>query len=447
MSNKQMQLIGGRRLTRSVLWNLLGTGAPLLAALIAIPSLIAGLGAARFGVLTLAWMVVGYFSLFDLGLGRALTKLVAEKIGARKNEEIPGVVWTAMLLMAALGVFGAIVAVSLSSWLVESALNIPEDLQPETLTAFYLLAVSLPVVISSTGLRGILEAHQRFGVVNIIRLPLGMITFLGPLAVLPYSNSLSVMVLVLVCARLVAWLANLIFCLSLYPKLRKKTGLDWVMTKQLLSFGGWMTVSNITGPLLLYMGRVLIIVLISAEAVAYFVTPYEVVVKLLIIPGVLVSVLFPAFSQLFQNNAADVNILYRNAILIILVVMLPVVLFVYVFAEDGLAWWINEEFSQYGFRVAQYLAIGVFINSFGHLSQALIQGFGRPDITAKLHLAELVLYIPYLWLLINLYGINGAALAWTIRVTISTSALFYLAQKCTSGSMSSRYTLAAQGRN
>ena len=194
-----------------------------------------------------------------------------------------------------------------------------------------------------------------------------------------------------------------------------------------------MTISNITAPLLLYLGRVLIVVLISAEAVAYFVTPYEVVIRLLIVPGVLVSVLFPAFTQLFQKDISDVSALYKKAMLSIFLVMLPIVLVVYTFAEVGLAWWINEEFSRNGYRVAQYLAIGVLINSFGHLSQALIQGYGRPDLTAKLHLAELVIYIPYLWLLIILYGINGAAIAWTIRVTISTSVLSYLAQKCISG--------------
>lgn len=439
MSGKQTNLIAGRRLARNVLWNLLGTGTPLLVALIAIPLLIEGLGTARFGVLTLAWMVVGYFSLFDLGIGRALTKVVAERLGAGKDEEIPGIVWTAMSLMAALGVLGAIVIVSLSPWLVHSALRIPGELQSETLTAFYLLAVSIPIVISTTGLRGVLEAHQRFGVVNIIRLPLGMFTFLGPLAVLPYSHSLVAMVLVLICARVVSWCAYLIVCLRLFPELRKRVSVDRQTTKRLLSFGGWMTASNITGPLLLYIGRILIVVMISVEAVAYFVTPYEVVTRLLIIPGVLVSVLFPAFTLLFQSNPGDVTALYKKAILSLLLVMLPLALLVYVFAEDGLAWWINEEFARNGYRVAQFLAIGVFINSFGHISQALVQGYGRPDLTAKLHLAELALYIPYLWLLIHLYGIDGAALAWTIRVTISTLALSYLARGCVRGSISVRY--------
>ena len=46
MPEKQENLTGGRRLARNVLWNLLGTGTPLLAALFAIPVLIDGLGLA-----------------------------------------------------------------------------------------------------------------------------------------------------------------------------------------------------------------------------------------------------------------------------------------------------------------------------------------------------------------------------------------------------------------
>ncbi|MFV1975715.1 MAG: flippase, partial [Candidatus Scalindua sp.] len=398
-----------------------------------------GLGTARFGVLTLAWMVVGYFSLFDLGLGRALTKLVAEKLGAGKDEEIPGIVWIGMSLMSALGVIGAVIIGCLSPWLVGGALEIPRELQPETLTAFYLLAVSIPVVISATGLRGVLEAHYRFGVVNAIRLPLGIFTFLGPLAVLPFSNSLSDIVLVLVLARFISLLAYLIVCLVLYPDLRRRASLGREMAKRLLSFGGWMTVSNITGPLLLYLGRVFIITMLSAEAVAYFVTPYEVVAKLLVIPGVIVSVLFPAFSHSFQSGGSNIGALYKKSLRYIFAIMLPIVLLVYFYAQDGLAWWVNDEFSTNGFRVAQFLAIGVFINSFGHISQALVQGYGRPDLTAKLHLAELLIYIPYLWVLIDQYGITGAAIAWTIRVTISTLALSYLARRCIQGSLSVKY--------
>ena len=424
---------------RNVLWNLFGTGAPLLAAFIAIPMLIEGLGTARFGVLTLAWLVVGYFSLFDLGLGRSITKLVAEKLGAEKREEIPEVVWSGILLMVTLGILGAIIMLSLNPWLVGSVLKIPEELYPETLTAFYLLGASIPIVIFTTGLRGILEAYQRFDVVNIIRFPLGLFTFLGPLAVLQLSNSLSDIVLVLISIRIIAWLAYLLICYKLYPELHQIIRPDYATSKRLISFGMWMTVSNITGPILLYLGRILIIAIISIEAVAYFTTPYEVVIRLLIIPGVIVSVIFPAITHLFQKKPEDVAALYNKSLMYLFIVMLPFVCLFYFFAEDGLTWWINTEFAHHGYRVAQYLALGVFINSFGHISQSLIQGYGRPDLTAKLHLLELALYIPYLWVLIEQFGIDGAAIAWVIRVAISSLVLLYLARGCLSGLITVKY--------
>jgi hypothetical protein len=43
-------------------------------------------------------MVLSYFSLFDLGLGRALTQLVAEKLGKESGEEeIPNLAGTVSL--------------------------------------------------------------------------------------------------------------------------------------------------------------------------------------------------------------------------------------------------------------------------------------------------------------------------------------------------------------
>ena len=428
-----------KRLSKNVLWSLLGTGLPLLVAIVAIPPLIEGMGTARFGVLSIAWMVVGYFSLFDFGLGRALTQLIAQAIGKNETRQIPELVWGAIALMTALGAAGALLVAAISPWLVRQQLAIPIELEAETLTGFYLLAASIPIVILTTALRGILEAYQRFGWVNIVRVPLGMMTYLGPLAALPYSNELPTMIVVLVLARLASCAVYLAICLTLYPDLRRHQPLRAELMTRLLAFGGWMTLSNVAAPLLLYLGRLFIAILVSAEAVAYFSTPYDMVINLLIIPGVFVTVLFPTFAQLFRSDLDAVKGLYRKSLLAHGAAMLPLVALTYILAAPGLEWWINAEFSANGYRVAQLLAIGIFINSFGHLSQALIQAYGRPDITAKLHVAELIAYGPYLWWLVAQHGIDGAAAAWVIRVSISTVALWILARRCLTESLARRY--------
>src|SRR2546425_9159614 len=88
------KLTSGSLLARNTVWNLFGNGAPMVVAVFCIPILIRSLGRERFGVLTLAWALIGYASLFDLGLGRALTQLVARKLGSGEAREVPAVAWS-----------------------------------------------------------------------------------------------------------------------------------------------------------------------------------------------------------------------------------------------------------------------------------------------------------------------------------------------------------------
>src|SRR4051812_49446222 len=117
-------LTSGRVLARNAVWNLLSQVAPMAAAVFTVPVLIAGLGTDRFGVLTLAWMVLGYFSLFDLGLGRALTKMVAEKLGLGLDRDLPSLVGTALGLMMALGLAGTALVAAISPRLAGDLLRI-----------------------------------------------------------------------------------------------------------------------------------------------------------------------------------------------------------------------------------------------------------------------------------------------------------------------------------
>lgn len=426
-------LTSGRLLAKNTVWNLVGQGVPLLVALFAFPLLISGLGTDQFGVLTLAWVIIGYFSLFDLGLGRALTKMVADKLGAQEEDEIPVLVWTAMTIMAFLGLAGALILGLLTRWLVISVLNIQGDLQSEAVHTFYLLAVSIPVVICTAGFAGILSALQRFDLLNAVRIPMGVFMYLGPLLVLPFSKSLTLVIGVLVLGRFVASMIYLLLCLHVLPILRHGKRLSRSMVKPLLRFGGWMTVSNTIGPLMVTWDRFLIGALLSVTAVAYYATPYEAVTKLWLIPIAIVSVLFPAFAVSYVQDRARFKLLFNRGIKYIFFALFPITLVMVVFAHEMLNLWLGVEFADNSYRVLQWLAIGVLINSMAQVPFALIQGAGRPDITAKIHLVELPVYLPMLWFMIKGYGIDGAAISWVARVSIDALFLLLVGHKLAAG--------------
>jgi O-antigen/teichoic acid export membrane protein len=427
--NHNAYLTSGPLLARNTLWNLVGNGAPIVVAVLCIPLLIKGLGVDRFGVLSLVLAVIGYASLFDLGLGRALTQLVASKLGTGEDHEVPSLVWTSLLLMLLLGFVGTIVVVLASPWLVHRVLRLPSSLQTESLHSFYLLGLSLPSVICTAALRGLLEAQQRFDIVNALRIPLGVFSLIGPLFVLLFSKNLGLVVAVLVGGRVIGCVAHFLLCLRTTPELHVRIAWRSSSLGPLFRFGGWMTVSNIIGPLMVTCDRFLIGALLSASAVAYYATPYELVTKLWIIPGALMGVMFPAFSTSSTQDQNRMALLFGRSVKYLLLVLFPMVLLVIVLAQDGLKLWLGAEFAQNSARVLQWLAVGVFVNSIAHVPFALLQGVGKPDLTAKLHMLELPAYLVALWWLTTRYGINGAAMAWTGRVAFDAIILFVLAKR------------------
>lgn len=423
------RLLSRRALARNTLLNLTGQVLPLVVGFVAIPLTVHGFGTDRFGLLTLAWAVIGYFSLFDLGLGRAITQLVAVRLGRRDEHEIPRLVWTGLAVMAFLGVIGAVVSCAISPWLARSVLRMPDFLREEAMWAFIALGASIPIVILSAGLGGVLIAMQRFDVLNALRIPVGVSTFLVPVAVMPFSTSLFDVCVALVLLRVTFLSFYLLACFKAFPALRLDIAIERAQIGRLLSFGGWMTVTNVLGPLMVYLDRFIIGASLSTAAMAYYATPYEIVTKLWIVPVAVVSSLFPAFATAKSGNLSRASELFSTGTRFILVVLAPIVLAIVTFAREGLGIWLGAQFGQHSTLVLQWLAVGVFLNSLGHSPFALIQGFGRPDLTAKLHIIELPLYVLSLIWLLRHFGINGVAIAWVIRVGVDTALLLLFAHR------------------
>ncbi len=412
-----------------VAWNFLGSVLPLCAGLFAIPYLLSSLGVERFGLLNLSWLLVGYFSLFDLGLGRALGRLVAERVGMKQDAEIPGLVRTAMGLMCWLGWGASLLLAAFSHAMATKWLTVPFALQQETLIAFIILAGTLPFVVLSAGWRGVLEAYGRFDLVNWVRIPLGIAIFVAPLLVIPFFDGLVPVVVVLAVTRILGWWFCRFQCFLIIPALRGQTKFDRALLRPLFNFGGWMTVSNIVGPLMVYADRFLIGGMISAAAVAYYSTPYEIVSRLWVIPGAMTGVLFPIIAERFLVDRFRAVAAYERAMKTIFLALLPVVALLFLFAEEGLRWWLGSDFALNGYFVARVLVIGVFINALGQVAITVLHGAGRADWAAKLHLFELPLYLLALIFGANQYGIEGVAVAWLLRVAVDTVFMVILVQR------------------
>jgi len=404
-----------RSFAHSIAWNLAGAGVPLVLAIYAIPRLLAGYGDARFGFLTIVWTLIGYFSIFDLGLGRALTRHVADKIGRDLHEQIPAVAATALACIGALGLLTALLLFGLASWIVETFLSLDAQLTPEAVLAVRVMAISIPMVVLSSALIGLLEAFGKFKEINIVRLVMGIMNFGAPLAVLHWSNSLVPATLSLVVTRMITSMV--------YWRLASRSSGGSLLlmplrvhARSLLGYGGWITISNLVSPIMAQLDKVLIGAILTVAILPIYSVPGDMVNRLSFLPVAMVSVLFPAFAKIWAVDPRAGGALYSDASHALLAGVLPVALMISAVAPEGMNAWMGVAFGEQSSSLLRWLAVGFLLNAIARVPHALLQSVGRPDITAKLHLFELPIFLGALWACLHHFGILGAAIAWTLRM-------------------------------
>lgn len=416
------------KLAKHTLLNLFGLGLPLLLALFSIPALLQGLGAERFGLLTLVWAATSYFGLFDLGLGRALTQQLAILLDRRDADGVGPLCATALLLMAAFGLLAGVVMLAVAPWGVDLLKAVPD--RAELIAACLAMALSLPFIVVTAGLRGMLEACHAFEKLNAVRIPMGLWTFAGPWLVLHWHGpDLLAITVALALGRVVGCLAHGLLASLTLPQLRGRLRWEARWLRPLLVSGGWLTLSSIVSPFMGYVDRFVIGAMVSAAAVAYYATPQEIVTKLWIIPGALTAVLFPTFAAQAARQDPAAWALYDRALRLLLLALLPITLALGLLASPLLTLWIGPDFAAHSAPVLRLFSVGILINCLAHVPLTWLHGAGRFRAPALLHCAELPLFLAALWLLTQQWGLTGAALAWLGRMIADAAALFWLCRR------------------
>ncbi|PYP29151.1 MAG: hypothetical protein DMD49_13515 [Gemmatimonadetes bacterium] len=388
------QLSPGPLVARNTVLNVFGQLVPIAVGLVAIPIITRALGDARFGLLGLMWAVLGYFSVFDLGLGRATTKFVAERLAQRDDAAARRIATLSVACQTAVGIVGGAILAALVPSLVMSVLKVPDALRGEARAALLWLALSLPLVVLSLSLRGVLEATQRFDLVNLVRIPGSAATFLVPAIAAPLGTGLPGIVVLLLGVRILTCWATAVAIRRALPGFRWELRASWAALRPLLSYGGWVTVSNFVSPLLTYLERFVLGSIAGLAAVAYYTAPYEAVNRLLILPASLSTALFPAVSGAGAGQQAHAQQLLGRSVRYLLLAMAAPVVLVIAFPRELLTVWLGATFAAHGADAVRILAAGILVNGLAHLPYVYLLGQGRPDVPAKFHLLELPLERP-----------------------------------------------------
>ncbi|MBB2155726.1 flippase [Gluconacetobacter diazotrophicus] len=398
-------------------WNIFGRILPIFVAILVTPKLIHLLGLSRWGVFTIALTLIGTFGIFDFGLGRALTRAIADRATDSPRQDTADLVLTGILALGGIGLVAGFVAAASAGLWVTHGLKIPHELEQEVKLSFWVFCATAPFVMVNAAMWGVVTAYQDFKSINLINMPFSIMYYVGPLLILLVWNNLIGVMLVLAVCRLWMTVSYGRLCYRLIPQLRGARARPRLLLP-LFRIGGWMTVSNVAYPILSYMDRFMIASVISAAATSFYTTPADVVGRFGLLTNAVTGSAYPAFAASWRKDVALTVKLYQTSVLTVVALLFPVCLCGALFSHDILSIWIDADFAAHSSMIMKLLCLGVFISGIDSVSAGFLDGIGRPDASAKLSIGELLIYTPILLLFLTSFGVVGAAFAWALRTTI-----------------------------
>jgi O-antigen/teichoic acid export membrane protein len=412
---------GYSSVSRNATLNVLGSVIPMFVTLATVPPYLRLIGDVRFGVLSLVWVFLSYFGLFEMGLGRATSKYIAElKDDSEATRE--AVFWTALLVNLAVGTLGGAFLWLLAGTTLPFWLKANGTIQVEVARAMPWLAAAVPVATVTSVLVGALEGREKFAVINSQQIGATIAFQLIPLSIAAWVGPrVDWLIAATVAARMAANLPLLFVCARHVP-LRSVPRIDRKWLRRLFSYGAWITVSGIVGPILTSLDRFVIGVVQGAQAVTYYAIPYNFAFKLLIIPSSLQRALFPRFSA---QRSADAQEMAGRAVLALAGMLTPIVVVAVLLTQPFFRLWVGPTVAARCTRPAEWMLIGVFVNALAFVPYGLLQAQGRPDLAAKFHVAELVPFVGLLWVGVHIGGVTGAAVVWCARAAADAVLLFF----------------------
>ena len=245
------------RLRINFSFNVIGMVVPIAIALITVPLYISYIGPARYGVLSIVWIVLGYFGFLDFGLSRATTNALA-KLAHASKEVRAGVLVTSLYLNLLLGVIGGIVLYFAGGVLLHRLMNLSDTMYAEMEATVPWIACMVPMALLAGVTRGAIQSRERFFDLNVLDLTgfiLGQV--LPILCVISIGPSLAVVIPAAFLARALSVGLSLGWVVRI-ERLGTFRIFDRSRVKPLLGFGAWVTITNVISPLLTSIDQLLV---------------------------------------------------------------------------------------------------------------------------------------------------------------------------------------------
>ena len=252
--------------------NLLSPMTRIVVALVTVPLYLHHIGDARYGVMSIVWVLLGLFGFLDLGLSRAVTNALA-KLRDAPQAHRARVLLTTFGLNLSIGIAGGVVLYVFGGLMLKHFISMPDQISAEVSRALPWIACLLPLTLISAAGAGALESRELFLLVNSIQVFAMTLAQVAPvIAAIFVSPSLTVVIPTAAASQALGAILVLVVVYRLEGPFSLRA-VDWGEARKLLNYGGWMFATQVIYPALASADQFIIGSVMGVASVAHYAVP------------------------------------------------------------------------------------------------------------------------------------------------------------------------------
>ena len=394
----------------------------LALSMVTIPIFLKFLNKEEYGLYTILFQVIGYLSIFDFGLGSAITRYLAANPGKDEEAELAvnKVISTSFFTYSILGLLVVAVGIYFSVH-VPTLFNVSKNLSSLAITIFFTLSVFVGIQFPVKVFSSIFYAHQKQLLSNTVTLVLSFINFGLRVVFLYFNQGLWSFVYTNVISSIVSIIITFLLIRKYYPNLRVTFKLfDKALLSQMFHFGFFVFIGGIATQVVFYTDRFFIGALVSLSAVSVFTLTAKAseICRDLIFK--ITDNVYPALVEIsFKEKKEKLKQVHAKLLLITVCFVVIAFWMVLILNYWFLKLWVGEEF--FAGTTTLLLTLMLMIrHNIIHVSALFLFGAGIVKGISFVAIIDAALNIALTIILGKAFGTNGIILASLLAGLLTT---------------------------
>lgn len=392
--------------------NYVGQGVVLILTFATAPYVVRHLGPELFGIVALVQVIAGFAGLLNLGVGRALTKYVAELYWKGEFQKINQLFQTAWATCLVAGFVGLAILIVPGDAIAKVFFRGGPEVDAVSCFAIYIAGVALLATMLLEAVSALPVALQRFGITNAINVTSGAVRCLGPVVVLACGFSIRAVLVAILVSNLLAIAAFSFASRTFIPGLSFWPRFSSDAFRKLFGFSLPLFLAAIFSLIVARIDRFILAYYLPLAAITFYTLPSMISDKASASVANVTSVVFPFTSELHSMGAHDkVHELYLRSTKVLTLITLPFTVALLTLPGPILQLWLGTEYAEQGAVVLRVLGAATFLSAISGVATVTCLGIGRAWVPAAFAFASSGVTLIANLVLIPAYGINGAAFA------------------------------------